>query len=444
MITTSRFQAFIRRETTGGLVLMIATILALILANSKFSDFYQSLIQMPFGIQLGSWAIKSTLQDCINSGLMSFFFLIVGLELKREMLVGDLSDPRAAALPLIGAFGGMLMPAFIYVYFNINTPGISGWGIPMATDIAFAVGLLALLGNRIPNALIVFLVALAIADDLGSVLVIALFYTEKLHLVSLVGSGVLILGLLSLNLLGIRRSLPYFIIGVLLWAALLKSGIHATLAGIFTAAFIPAYSQYDPLDYSHFLKRRINDFSVSYQSENNIIKNNELRSIARLIEDHTKSVQTPLQRLEHRFHLPVTLIIVPLFALFNAGVALPLHSWNEFSHFLKHPITLGVGLGLLLGKLTGITGFCWLATRLGLAKLPQEANYLQLAGIAMIAGVGFTMSLFISDLAFAHDLVSLNLAKIGILLGSLISGTAGIFWLLSITSKNRRYIFEKL
>lgn len=431
----TRFQEFIRRETTGGLVLMSCTLLALILANSSWATYYNEWVHMPFGIRLGPWSLENTLQHWINEGLMTFFFLIVGLELKREILVGDLSDPKAAALPLIGAFGGMLLPALIYTFFNVGTPNMSGWGIPMATDIAFAVGLLALLGKRVPNGLIIFLVALAIADDLGAVLVIALFYTEKLQITPLIFSGFFAACLFMLNLAGVRRSLPYFITGTLLWASMLESGIHATLAGIFTAAAIPAYPKYDPVAYSRFLTKRVNELSVSYETENSIIKNKHLRSIVRLIEEHTKYAQAPMQRVEKNLHLPVALIIVPLFAFFNAGVALPFHSLNEFSTFLKHPITLGVGLGLLIGKLTGITSFCWIATKSKLAQLPPNTTYAQLAGISLIAGVGFTMSLFIADLAFFDNMQALNLAKMGILLGSLVSAIAGIIWLFTISSR---------
>lgn len=430
------FEEFIRRQTTGGLILMVCTIIALILANSQFYSFYNNWVHMPLSFQLGPWHVEKTLQHWINEGLMSFFFLIVGLELKREILVGDLSDPRAAALPLIGALGGMLMPALIYTFFNYNTPGMSGWGIPMATDIAFAVGLLVLLGKRIPNGLIIFLVALAIADDLGAVLVIALFYTEKLQIMPLLFSGLFIIWLLILNLLGIKKSLPYCITGILLWGAMLQSGIHATLSGIFTAAFIPAYPKYNPIYYSEFLNKHINDFSLSYESEKSIIKNDELRTIVQLIEHHTKYVQTPLQRLEHKLHLPVSLFIIPLFTLFNAGVTLPLHSLQELLEFCKHPITLGVAFGLLIGKVSGIMGLCWITIKLGFAQLPEKTKYKQLAGVALIAGVGFTMSLFIAELAFPNDLAQLNLAKMGILLGSLFSGIAGVIWLLKTTETN--------
>lgn len=427
------FEEFIHRQTTGGLMLMVFTILALILANSRWAPMYYDWVNMPMRWQLGSWSIDNTLQHWINEGLMSFFFLIVGLELKREILVGDLSQPRVAALPLIGALGGMLIPAFIYTLFNFNTPGISGWGVPMATDIAFAVGLLVLLGKRIPNGLVVFLVALAIADDLGAVLVIALFYTEKLQLIPLLFSGIFILALVILNLWGVRKSTPYFIVWTLLWFAMLESGIHATLSGIITAACIPAYPKYNPSYYTNLLTKRIEDFAASYKTEEKIIKNEELRTIVQLIEEHTKEVQTPLQRVEHKLQLPVSLVVIPLFAFFNAGVTLPLESFAGLLTVLQHPVTIGITLGLLLGKMTGIMSFCWVSIKLKWAQLPENTNYRQLLGVAFIAGIGFTMSLFIAELAFAEQSALLDLAKIGILLGSLISAIMGIVCLLKTT-----------
>jgi NhaA family Na+:H+ antiporter len=361
---------------------------------------------------------------------MALFFFVVGLEIKREILVGELSDPRQAALPIIAAAGGMIMPALIYSLININSGAIDGWGIPMATDIAFAVGALVLLGARVPKPLITFLVALAIADDLGGVLVIALFYTADINMTALSIAFGLLLLLIGLNLGGIRKPLFYFLIGSLMWLAMLKSGIHATVAGVLTALTIPARPKYEPSDFSRHLRALLDKFDRSYRPGESIMNNDEQRSILQTLENGVQLVETPLQRLEHSMHFPVAYLIIPIFALANAGIPL---SIEGLSQTLSHPVTLGIMAGLIFGKLLGIAGFSWLALKLGAGRMPEGVQFKQLVGVALLGGIGFTMSIFISELAFVNSPQSLLMAKTGILFASLIAGIAGYFYLKSVS-----------
>ena len=420
------FEEFIRRQTTSGLLLMGTAIIALLLANSNMAEAYQHFIHTPMSVRIGAWGIDMSLQHWVNDGLMTLFFFVVGMELKREILVGELSDPRQAALPIIAAFGGMVMPALIYFALNPEGDAARGWGVPMATDIAFAVGALVLLASRVPKALITFLVALAIADDLGAVLVIALFYTQQLALDWLAGSGVLVLLLFVLNFVGVRRVLPYFAVATLLWYALLQSGVHATLAGVLAAFAVPARSKYDPALFGERISTLVQRFEVSQQQGANIMSNEKLYAISQSLENSARGVQTPLQQLEHSWHLPVAFVVIPIFALFNAGI--PLH-FNALGDTLTHPVMQGVLLGLLLGKFVGITGACWLALRLGICQLPSGTRFSQIAAVSVLAGIGFTMSIFISELAFAAQPEYLLMAKTGVLLASLLAGVLGFVWL---------------
>lgn len=428
----SPFEEFIHKQTTSGRLLMACAVIALILANSPLSDAYAHLLHTPLGLHLGNWELSKTLHHWINDGLMALFFFIVGLEIKRELLVGELADPRQAILPIVAAIGGMVVPALLYFLINPQGAAASGWGIPMATDIAFAVGVLALLGNRIPKSLLTFLVALAIVDDLGGVLVIALFYTEKIALLPLAMAG-LLLGLLVLaNVVGIRRPLAYFILGALLWLAMLESGIHATLAGVLTALAIPARSKYDPALFSQHVRQLMNAYDEHHQPGTSIMRNERLHSILQTLENGVQMVETPLQRLEHGLHLPVALLIIPIFALANAAIPLPLDSLVQT---LSHPVTLGVATGLVGGKVLGIVGLSWLAIRLGWAKLPPHSSMSQLLGVGLIGGIGFTMSIFIAELAFAGQPQLLLMAKTGVLFASLCAGVLGLVWLILVTPK---------
>jgi len=420
------FEEFIHRQTTGGMVLMATTLIALLLANSALAPVYEHLVQLPAGLRIGSWGLEKTLHHWINDGLMALFFFVVGMELKREMLVGELAHPRNAALPIFAAAGGMAVPALIYTLFNAGDPGLRGWGIPMATDIAFSLGVVALLAGRVPRGLITFLVALAIVDDLGAVLVIALFYTEAIALDWLAWALAAVGLLVLFNLAGIRRTMPYFLVAVLLWYALLESGVHATLAGVIGAFTVPARPRYDPAAFSRRIRSLMAQFDRSYRPGASILTNDELRAIAQALGNGALQVQAPLQRLEHLWHLPVAFLVVPGFALFNAGIPLTDTDWGAL---VRHPVALGSGLGLVLGKLIGITGTVWLALRLGIGELPAGTSFRQIPGVALLAGIGFTMSIFITELAFGGDPRNLLLAKTGILLGSLVAGVSGYLWL---------------
>ncbi len=420
------FEEFIHRQTTSGLLLMGSAIIALFLANGVFADAYQHLIHTPVSLSIGSWGINMTMHQWVNDGLMALFFFVVGLELKREIMVGELSDLRQAALPIIAAIGGMVVPALIYFAFNHDSEAVHGWGIPMATDIAFAVGALVLLANRVPKALVTFLVALAIADDLGAVLVIALFYTQELSMNWLMLAGLLVAILFTFNFAGIRQVMPYFVMAVLLWYALLQSGVHATLAGVLGAFTVPARSKYDPSLFADLINEQIDSFIASRHKDDSLMTNEKLHSIVENLEESVKGVQTPLQQLEKLWHLPVAFIVIPIFAIFNAGIPLQLGSLSDT---LSHPVMLGVFCGLLVGKFIGITGACWIALRLGMGQLPTGTRFSQIAAVSVLGGIGFTMSIFITELGFAKQPEFLLMAKTGVLAASLMAGLLGFIWL---------------
>lgn len=370
------FEQFIHRETTSGMLLMGTAILALILANSFMADAYHHLLHIPVAVGIGSWSLSMSLHHWVNDGLMALFFFVVGMELKREMLVGELADVRQAALPIIAAIGGMAVPAMIYLLLNQDGDAMLGWGIPMATDIAFAVGALVLLARRVPKALITFLVALAIA--------------------------------------------------VLLWYALLQSGVHSTLAGVLGAFTVPARPRYDPRQFSTRMKVLLGQYDESLQKDANIMTNERLYSVVQTMGNGLQDVQTPMQRLEHGWHLPVAFIVIPIFALFNAGIPLQLGTLDTT---LSHPVFLGVLLGLLLGKFIGITGACWIALKLGVGQLPSGTRFSQIAAVSVLGGIGFTMSIFIAELGFAGQEEYLLMAKTGVLAASLLAGLLGFAWL---------------
>lgn len=429
------FDEFIHRQTASGLLLMGAAVIALFLANGVYADIYQHFIHTPVSINIGSWGLNMSLHHWVNDALMALFFFVVGLELKREIMVGELSDLRQAALPIIAAIGGMVVPALIYFAFNHDTEAVHGWGIPMATDIAFAVGALALLAGRVPKALVTFLVALAIADDLGAVLVIALFYTQELAIPWLLTSLALVAVLMTFNYAGIRKVIPYFIIAVLLWYALLQSGVHATLAGVIGAFTVPARSKYDPSLFADLVNDQIDKFIANHKQDDSLMTNDKLHGIVQNLEYSVKGVQTPLQQLERLWHLPVAFIVIPIFAIFNAGI--PLHL-DSFGDTLSHPVMLGVMFGLLFGKFIGITGASWLALRLGIAQLPTGTCFSQLAGVSVLGGIGFTMSIFIAELGFAKQPEYLLMAKTGVLAASMLAGLVGfalLWWLGRTTHK---------
>jgi NhaA family Na+:H+ antiporter len=417
------FALFAKQASAGGIVLLACAVVALLWANSPLSEYYFRLWSIPVEVRFGNLVdIDKPLLLWINDGLMAVFFFLVGMEIKRELLVGELRSPRKAMLPMAAAVGGMVVPALIYASLNWGTPEIRGWGIPMATDIAFALGALALLGTRAPLALKVFLTALAIVDDLGAVLVIALFYTENLKVNALLYSLLFWGAMIAMNRLGVRSGLAYFLMSVGMWYFMLKSGVHATVAGVLGAFAIPVRSRIDPELFIVRVREYLNQFDQPV-TERTIILSPEQQSAVEAIEREALRVQSPLQRLEHRLHYFVAFFVVPIFALANAGVALGGEGGlNWTSH-----VIWGVALGLLIGKPLGIALFSWLAVRLGLAQLPQGINFVHIVGVGFLGGIGFTMALFIAGLAFRGD--ELNYAKLGILSGSALAGAIGFMML---------------
>lgn len=374
----TKLKAFFALEVAGGVVLAIAAILAMMVANSPLHDLYYAFIHAPVVVQIGNFKIAKDAHHWINDGLMAVFFFLVGLELKREALIGELSDIKQILLPALCAVGGMIAPALVYAVFNYqNSEHLAGWAIPAATDIAFAIGVLSLLGDKVPNALKVFLVSIAIFDDLGAIVIIALFYTADLSLFSLAVAAVCLPFLFLLTKMNVVRLTPYLLVGLVMWAAMLKSGVHATLAGVILAFFVPLVNHADP--------------------------------------EHS-----PLEELEHDLHNTVAFGILPLFAFANAGISLSGASVSS----LFHSVPLGIGVGLFIGKQVGVMVAFMVAIKLGLAHMPKGTTMRQIYGASLLCGIGFTMSLFISGLAFGGVPADFD-PRLGIILGSLISGVVG-------------------
>ncbi|MGD2044695.1 MAG: Na+/H+ antiporter NhaA [Gemmatimonadota bacterium] len=382
---------FLRLEASGGLVLMAAAVLAMVVANSPLSDIYQAGLGLLFEVRLGSFVISKPLLLWINDGLMAIFFLLVGLELKREVFEGQLSTIASASLPAFAAVGGMAVPALVYAGFNWDDPvAMKGWAIPSATDIAFALGILSLLGDRVPPALKAFLLSVAVFDDLGAIVIIALFYTSELSLLALAVAATGLAALFALNRMRVTELAAYVLIGVVLWVSVLKSGVHATLAGVALAVFIP-------------------------------------------LRGHPGKASSPVDRLEHALHPWVAFAILPLFAFANAGVSLAGLSLSD----LLQPVPLGIAAGLFAGKVIGIGALCAIAVGLGLAALPGGLRWSHIVGVSFLCGVGFTMSLFIASLAFEQGGTQYpGVERLGILVGSIVSGLLG-YWILRRTLLDR-------
>jgi Na+:H+ antiporter, NhaA family len=423
------FMRFARMEAAGGILLLACTLLALVWANSPWSSYYEKFGHTDALVGFGSRVLTESLHFWINDGLMAFFFFLVGLEIKRETLIGELASFRQAALPMSAAVGGVIAPALIYWAINRGTPTVTGWGVPMATDIAFALGIMALLGSRVPPSLKLFLAALAIVDDIIAVLVIALFYTSTISWRHLAAAAVCLILAMIANKIGITSTVVYALIGVGLWLAMLHSGIHATLAGVMLAFTIPARTQLNPAKFfansSEILTRfqAADDPSSEYFSSGQQVAFNEL-------EEQCGAAQPPLQRIEHGLQPWVSLLIMPLFALVNAGVNI--RGFGLAS--LTHPVTLGIVLGLVMGKPLGITLMSWLFVVTKIAVKPASLSWVQIHGAAWLGGIGFTMSLFISALAFANEDL-LAIAKVAIILGSVIAGIVGSVILIKTASK---------
>ena len=416
------FQDFAKLETSGGILLIGCTVIALVWANSPWASSYFYLWHIDLTFGFAGKNLSEPLHFWINDGLMALFFLVVGLEIKRETLVGELASFRKAALPIAAAIGGMLVPAAIYWFFNHGGPGVSGWGIPMGTDIAFALGVLALLGDRVPVSLRVFLAALAIADDIGAVLMIAFFYTEQISWIHLAVAGVFFAALIAINRAGARHPLIYAVLGVALWLAFLGSGIHATVAGVLLAITIPARQRIDSRAFFARSEKILGEFRRADEARESIEDGATKSTAVHMLAEECESVESPMLRFEHALAPWIKHVIMPVFALANAGVALGAGAATA----LASPISLGIVCGLAFGKPIGIASFSWLSVRTGLAFLPNEIGWRQILGAGALAGIGFTMSLFVANLAFGPTPM-LETAKVGILAASVAAGAAGTF-----------------
>ena len=422
-LNTFRISRFINEEAYGGIILIIATIIALGWANSAYYESYHHIWhELKVGFAWGDINMITSLHHWINDGLMALFFFTVGLEIKREIMGGELSTIKKASMPIAAAIGGMIIPAVLYTLVAINNPEyIKGWGIPMATDIAFALGLLALLGDRVNISLKIFLTALAIADDLGAVMVIAVFYTESIDYSELLSGGFFIAVLIVANYAGVRRTVFYAIIGFIgVWLAFVFSGVHATIAGVLIALTIPARTKIGEEEYVQKLSKILNRFKKVEPNDISLLSKEQAHLIAN-IEDLNDKAQTPLQKLEHAMHPITAFFILPVFALSNAGV----HIEGSIMEMILHPISLGIIAGLVLGKFLGISLLSHLMVMFKLSTLPKGITWKQIYGVAFLAGIGFTMSMFISDLAFDSEGYK-QIAKVGIMAASFISATIGM------------------
>lgn len=423
-------QRFAHLEASGGIILVLAAVVALVWANSQWSEAYFDLLHLKIGLSFGDFALKEDLHFWVNDALMAIFFFVVGLELKREFTTGELRSPKRAMLPIVAAIGGMLIPASIYAGFNATGVGSSGWGIPMATDIAFAIGVLALLGRRVPAALKVFLVAVAIVDDLGAVLVIAIFYTGDINMAALGWAGLVWVGMWALWFLNVRSGMAYLLLAVPMWYAVELSGVHATVAGVLAAMTIPSSVRIGPDSFLAGAREALGVFERETEMGHTVMNSRDQQASLNAIVRVAGESQPPLQKLEVALHPWSTFFIVPVFAFANAGVALTLSP-----DMAGAGIPLGIILGLFIGKPAGVLLGSFLAIRSGLATAPYGVSWTQFAGIGLLAGIGFTMSLFIAQLAF-DDAQLLDMAKLGILAGSLVAGACG-FILLTIAGRGR-------
>ena len=422
------FQRFFRTETAGGSVLLLFGIAALVLANSPLAEAYQRLWQIRLTFGTTEHSLSLTLHQWINDGLMPVFFLLVGLEIKRELIVGELASVRKAALPIAGAIGGMIVPATVYWMCNMSGQNARGWGIPMATDIAFALGALALIAPHAPAGARLFLAALAIVDDMGAVLVIAIFYSHALAWNALIVAALIVSLLIGLNAMGVRRLWPYLLGGIALWYFVHESGVHATVAGVALAFTIPTHTRINAVEFSRKARGFLARFDRTESGDSLVLTSKGQQEAVFAIEHASKAVTAPILRLEHALHNFSAFVVMPLFAFANAGVRIG----GPFRHA---EVAIGVLLGLVIGKPLGITAVALGAVKSGIAQLPRGLGWASLLGYACLAGIGFTMSLFIAMLAFDES-GPVNAAKSGILAGSLLAGIAGAI-VLRIASRFR-------
>ncbi len=429
------FEMFMGIEASGGILLLIAAVVALVWSNSSLAPYYTALFHTEISLGVAGYTFSKSLHFWINEGLMTIFFFLVGLEIKNELVVGQLSSFRRAILPAFAAVGGMVVPAGIYMLFNHGTPTASGWAIPMATDIAFVVGALTLLGSRAPSFLGIFLVSLAIFDDLGAVIVIAVFFGGTLQLSYLLMAVAAVLILVMFNFLGFQRFLPYLVVGVVMWIFIYKSGVHATIDGVVLALTIPVRSSWNTRRFAEEAGAALQRFSPGADRHYTLRLNQPNAEVVRDLENLLEKVEPPLQRTERRLHPWVAYVVMPLFALANSGVVM---SWEAISTALTSPISLGIALGLFIGKQLGIFSVTWLLVKSGFASLPLGTTFRHIYGGAILCGIGFTMSLFLADLSFAAPEYQ-KIAKISILFTSLLAGVTGFAVLMTAKSPSASF-----
>ena len=429
----SPLKRFLHHDIVGSALLLIAAVAALILANSPWRDQYHHIWEIEFGFSIGETGLVKPLHLWVNDGLMAIFFFLVGLEIKRELLAGELASFRNAVLPVAAAIGGMVVPAVIYTLINGGGEAAAGWGIPMATDIAFAAGCIALLKRRVPPALMVFLVALAIVDDLGAVAVIAIFYTDQIEMYPLIIGGALIVVSFCLGKLGVRKTLPFAVIGMIIWVAFLSSGVHATIAGVLLAFSIPSDARYKARHFEGRVMELVNRFHRANeerirnlkrpQKGSRLLVNPRQQDLIRAMSTECHHVEAPLQRIEYNIEPICVFIIMPVFAFANSGLTI---DFSTMGHVLMQPVTLGIILGLVVGKQLGIVAFTWMAVKSGLGSLPAGVSWRQIYGVSCLAGIGFTMSLFIDELAFPNSEEFLAQGKVGVFVASILAGVIGL------------------
>lgn len=429
----SPIDIFIHKQTTAAIILFFATILALALTNSPLHGLLENAANTHFGVVLEDYNFVLSLKEWINSGLMALFFFLIGLELKREILAGKLRDTRQVMLIVIAALGGMILPALIYWSLNPTGPEAHGWAIPMATDTAFAVGVLALIARRVSFGISIFLVALAIFDDIGAITIIAIFYTDQLNFEPLLKSLIPITLIIAINMAGVRRGWIYAVLGVSLWWFIHASGVHGTLAGLVMAIMIPARTRVGKTNFVKEIRSILSAFETNDKPEQTMLETSRQHNLTNDVEEMVKSASTPLQRWQALLINPVGIFVLPLFAFFNAGIVL---SSSNIFNALSSNVTWGIIAGLVIGKPLGIVLFTLFGLWLKLGKLPEGMRNFELVGAGILAGIGFTMSLFITALSFQNHIEMVELAKVGIIISSLLSASLGAFWLYMFT-RNR-------
>jgi NhaA family Na+:H+ antiporter len=421
-------RSFLSRESFSGILLLIMAILAMIVANSEYSNLYFELLHTHIGIAIGDMSLTMSLLHWINDGLMAIFFLLIGVEIKREIIFGELSSIKKASFPIVGAIGGMVLPALLYILCNPTSPNIYGFGIPMATDIAFALGILMLLGDRVPISLKIFLTSLAVVDDLGAIIVIAIFYTDTLNLSALLYSAITIALLFLSNRFGIKKLFVYMLLGTILWSFIHSSGIHSTITGIILAIFIPIRPKINSSNFLDIMHTKISSFDNMEDNKKNMLLTRAQQDILESIYQTYRDVQNPLLRLEHFLHPIKAYLIMPIFAFANAGVTIS----DDFTLF--NSVGIGIALGLVIGKPIGIFASVYTLSRLNIIQKPIQLEWSQILGASLLGGVGFTMSILVANLAF--DGLMLEGAKISILLSSTIVAIVGMIYILKTVSKS--------